>query len=295
VRKRSRIVAGAAGLIAIVAIALVPAFAGAHVRYLVGAKPFSEQYILAALIKQRLDANGLAAGQRDGLGSAVILDALAANEIDVYVDYTGTIWANQMHRTDVAPRAEVLAQVGEWLKRERNITLLGGLGFENAYALAMTKKRGEALGIRTLADLAAQAPRLSIAGDYEFFQRPEWAALRTAYGLAFRTQRQMQAEFMYPAIAAGEVDVISAYTSDGRIAQYDLVVLDDPKHAIPPYDAVLLIAPKRADDAAFIDALRPLLDAINVATMRDANARASAEGASPDQVARWLWAKISQR
>jgi osmoprotectant transport system permease protein len=73
------------------------------------------------------------------------------------------------------------------------------------------------------------------------------------------------------------------------------VVLDDPKHAIPPYDAVLLIAPKRADDAAFIDALRPLLDAINVATMRDANARASAEGASPDQVARWLWEKISQR
>ena len=295
VRKRSRIVAGAAGLIAIVGIALVPAFAGAHVRYLVGAKPFSEQYILAALIKQRLDANGLAAGQRDGLGSAVILDALAANEIDVYVDYTGTIWANQMHRTDVAPRAEVLAQVGEWLKRERNITLLGGLGFENAYALAMTKKRGEALGIRTLADLAAQAPRLSIAGDYEFFQRPEWAALRTAYGLAFRTQRQMQAEFMYPAIAAGEVDMISAYTSDGRIAQYDLVVLDDPKHAIPPYDAVLLIAPKRADDAAFIDALRPLIDAINVATMRDANARASAEGASPDQVARWLWDKISKR
>jgi osmoprotectant transport system permease protein len=200
-----------------------------------------------------------------------------------------------MHRTDVATRAEVLAQVGEWLKRERNVTLLGGLGFENAYALAMTKKRGEALGIRTLADLAAQAPRLSIAGDYEFFQRPEWAALRTAYGLTFRTQRQMQAEFMYPAIAAGEVDVISAYTSDGRVAQYDLVVLDDPKHAIPPYDAVLLIAPKRADDAAFIDALRPLLDAINVATMRDANARASAEGASPDQIARWLWEKISKR
>jgi osmoprotectant transport system permease protein len=79
VRKRSRIVAGATGLFAIVAIALVPAFAGAHVRYLVGGKPFSEQYILAALIKQRLDANGLAAGQRDGLGSAVILDALAAN------------------------------------------------------------------------------------------------------------------------------------------------------------------------------------------------------------------------
>jgi osmoprotectant transport system permease protein len=278
----------------IVALALVPNLSGAKAAYLVGAKPFSEQYILAALIKQRLTANGLAAGQRDGLGSAVILDALAANEIDAYVDYTGTLWANQMHRTDVAPRAQVMAQVAEWLKRERHVTLLGGLGFENAYALAMTRKRADALGIRSLADLAAQAPRLSIAGDYEFFQRPEWTALRNAYGLSFRTQRQMQAEFMYPAIAAGEVDVIAAYTSDGRIVQYDLSVLDDPRHAIPPYDAILLISPKRANDLAFIEALRPLIDAINVETMRDANARASADGASPDQVARWMWEKIAK-
>ena len=58
----------------------------------------------------------------------------------------------------------------------------------------------------------------------------------------------MQPEFMYPA-AGNEVDVISAYTSDGRIAQYDLVVLEDPKGVIPPYDAVLLVSPKRADDA----------------------------------------------
>jgi osmoprotectant transport system permease protein len=71
-------------------------------------------------------------------------------------------------------------------------------------------------------------------------------------------------------------------------------VLKDPKHAIPPYDAVLLIAPKRASDTTFIDALRPLIDAINVATMREANARASTDSASPDQVARWLWGKIAK-
>jgi osmoprotectant transport system permease protein len=104
----------------------------------------------------------------------------------------------------------------------------------------------------------------------------------------------MQAEFMYPAVVVGDVDVISAYTSDGRIAQNGLVVLDDPKHAIPPYDAVLLIAPKRAGDTAFLSALHPLIDAINVETMREANARASADAASPDQVARWLWNKIAK-
>jgi osmoprotectant transport system permease protein len=294
-RRQRRIAVGIAGLAAILALAIVPILTRAQATYLIGAKPFSEQYILAALIKQRLAANGLSAGQRDGLGSAVILDALAANEIDTYVDYTGTIWANQMRRTDVLPRQQVLDEVARWLKQERNVTLVGGLGFENAYALAMTKKRADALGIHSIADLAAQAPRLTIAGDYEFFQRPEWKALRDAYGLSFRAQRQMQAEFMYPAIAAGEVDVIAAYSSDGRVALFDLAVLDDPKHAIPPYDAVLLVSPARSGDTAFLDALRPLVGAINVTTMRDANARASADGAAPDQVARWLWERIEKK
>jgi osmoprotectant transport system permease protein len=291
-RRQRRVLAGVAGLAMIITPAFLATLSRPPPTYLVGAKPFSEQYILAALIEQRLNANGLSAGERAGLGSAVILDALAAGDIDAYVDYTGTIWANQMHRTDVEPRAQVLSEVGSWLKRERNVTLLGDLGFENAYALAMRKSRANELGVRSLTDLAAVAPKLVIAGDYEFFGRPEWAALRKAYGLSFRAQREMQAEFMYPAIAAGEVDVIAAYTSDGRIAQYDLDVLADPKHAIPPYDAILLIAPKRAGDEHFIEALQPLIGAINVTLMRDANARASTDGTSPDRVARWMWEQI---
>ena len=94
---------------------------------------------------------------------------------------------------------------------------------------------------------------MSIAADYEFFSRPEWAGLQKAYGLSFRAQRQMQPDFMYAAVASGEVDVIAGYTSDGLIAKYDLVVLDDPKHAIPPYDAIVLLAPKRAADQALRD------------------------------------------
>ena len=93
--------------------------------------------------------------------------------------------------------------------------MLGGLDFENAYALAMPRKRAEALGIRSIADLAHHAANLSIAGDYEFFGRPEWDAVRKTYGISFREQRQMQPEFMYAAVAHGEVDVIAGYTSDG--------------------------------------------------------------------------------
>ena len=156
----------------------------------------------------------------------------------------------------------------------------------------MPRARAGALGIRSIADLAAHAAELSIAGDYEFFERPEWKAIRDAYGLRFRAQRTMQSDFMYKAAAVGDVDVVSAYTSDGRVAQFDLTVLDDPKHAIPPYDAILLLAPKRANDARLIAALQPLIGKIPVALMREANLRASNGDTSPADVANWLWRKI---
>jgi osmoprotectant transport system permease protein len=289
--------AGGAGLALLVLASLAPMLGHAQSSYVIGAKPFAEQYVLAALIEQRLEASGHSASRRAGLGSAVVFDALASGDIDAYVDYSGTIWANQMHHDDVKPRAEVLSQVGEWLKRERGITMLGGLGFENAYALVMSRKRAESLGVRSIADLAAKAPQLSIAGDYEFFSRPEWRALREAYGLNFSAQRQMQAEFMYPAVADGQVDVISGYSSDGQIAKYDLVVLEDPKQALPPYDAILLVSPKRANDGALVAALKPLLDAIPVEAMREANLRAASGGGdgSPPEVARWLYEKVGKK
>jgi osmoprotectant transport system permease protein len=292
-RSRARMAAGAAGLALTVVLALVPNAMRAGDGYAIGAKPFGEQYILAALMQDRLRAAGMAAGRRDGLGSGVILDALAAGDIDAYVDYTGTIWANQLKRTDVKPRAEVMKAVGDWLKAERGIVTLGGLGFENAYALAMKREHALALGVKSIGDLARHAPTLSIAGDYEFFSRPEWKAIRDAYGLSFGRERQMQAELMYPAARAGDVDVISAYTSDGRIAEYDLVVLGDPKQSIPPYDAILLVSPRRAGDMGFLEVLRPLVGAIGVEAMRDANSRASG-GATPEAAAQWLAERIGK-
>jgi len=159
----------------------------------------------------------------------------------------------------------------------------------------MTRRRAAALGIRSVADLAAHAGMLTIAGDYEFFARPEWKALRQTYGLTFRAQREMQPEFTIKAVTDGEVDVISAYTSDGQIAQYDLFVLDDPKHVIPPYDAILLLSPRRANDGALIAALMPLLDAIPVTLMREANARAADGRTSADAAARWLGGQLKAK
>ncbi|UFX47490.1 ABC transporter permease/substrate-binding protein [Bradyrhizobium sp. 41S5] len=295
-RSRVRTALGGLGIAALIAATLVPAIARPQARYVVGAKTFTEQYVLSALMAQRLQAAGLPTTTRAGLGSNVIFDALAAGDIDVYVDYSGTLWANQFHHTEVRPRAELLGELKTTLAKQ-GITLFGELGFENAYALVMPRKRADQLGIRSIADLASHAATMSIAGDYEFFSRPEWAGIRKAYGLTFRAQRQMQPDFMYAAVASGEVDVIAGYTSDGLIAKYDLVTLADDRHAIPPYDAIVLLSPKRRDDETLKAALRPLLGKIGIAVMREANLRASGNDASssPDAVARWLWEKVGPK
>ncbi|MGN6571951.1 MAG: ABC transporter permease/substrate-binding protein [Pseudolabrys sp.] len=293
-RSRLRGLASAAGLVALVGGALAPGLAQQRATYVIGAKTFTEQSVLAALIDQRLGAAGLSASRRSGLGSNVLFDALAASEVDVAVDYSGTLWANRMHRTDSPGRDVVLKELGQWLETTHGIRLLGSLGFENAYTLAMSRKKAEALGIHSLADLAAHAGDLTIASDYEFFARPEWKAVRDAYGLRFKQERTMQPDFMYRAVAGGEVDVISAYSSDGQIAQYDLVVLDDPRHVFPPYDAILLVAPKRAHDEKLIGALKPLVGAIDVQTMREANRRGASGDTTPDAVAQWLAEKIKK-
>ena len=274
------------------AFALAPATGGQTV--VVGAKGFSEQFILARLIGQRLEAAGYRVDYREGLGSAVAFGALAGGDVDVYVDYSGTIWTNQMQRSDVPPREAIVAGVGDWAQAEHGVGMLGSLGFENAYAFAMRGEDARRRGIATLTDLAAQAPGLDLATDVEFLERPEWRAVRDAYGLRVKSARPYQPTFMYRALASGSADVIPAFSSDGRIAADRLVVLDDPKGAIPGYDAILLVAPDRVEDARFQAALRPLVGKIPVAAMREANLMVDRDmdKRTPEEAARWLAERI---
>jgi osmoprotectant transport system permease protein len=287
-RSRSRLVAAFAGVMIVIAASIIPLVGTASGRAVIGAKNFEEQYILSAVIADRLAKAGIPSTHRSDLGSTIIFRALAAGDVDAYVDYSGTIWANEMHRGDMPGRAAVLQQMASWLNTKYGILDLGSLGFENAYVLAMRRDRAKTLGINTLADLAAYAPRMKIGGDYEFFSRPEWASVVKTYGLRFAVQRSYQPTFMYRALNDGDVDVISAFSSDGRIAEYNLKLLSDPKSALPPYDAVLLLSPKRARDAKFIAALKPLAGRINLSAMQRANLMVDRDKRTPDDVARWL-------
>ena len=289
-RDRRRVIAGLAGLVLGTAAAVAPLVHAAPKSYVIGAKNFSEQFILASLMQDRLQRAGATVQRKDGLGSAVIFRALQSGDIDVYVDYSGTLWTNQMGRKDSPPRAVMLAEITRWMRARYGVVVLGPLGFENAYALAMKAGQARSLGVTSIADLAPRAPQLTIGGDLEFLSRPEWAAIRSAYGLNFRAQKSFNPTFMYRALESGDADVISAFSSDGRIAAEHLVVLSDPRHAIPGYDAVVLISPRRASDQRLRGALQPMLGKIAVDRMREANLMVDRDRdkRSPEQAAQFL-------
>jgi len=305
-RSKARGLLAGAGLAAVIVLSLLPLLPdppaegdppadAPQVR--VGAKTFDEQFILASVIRDRLREAGFDASKRENLGSTLAFRQLVDGRIDAYVDYTGTIWAVQMERTDPADPETVYREMESWLEAEHGIETVGRLGFENAYCIAMRRDQAERLGIRTIADLARHAPGLTIGGDYEFFERPEWEKVSQAYGgLNFKETRTFQSTLMYQAVKNGDVDVIVAFSSDGRIAAYDLLVLEDPRDGLPPYDAVLLVAEGAAALPGFVESLRPLVGAISDPMMRRANYMVDRQDdkKTPDEAAAWLEQQIAE-
>ena len=288
-RPRFALAAGVALALGVGA-AILPLLHAGRATVTVGAKNFSEQYILARLIGSRLERAGYRVRYREGLGSAVAFQALAHGDVDVYVDYAGTLWTGAMGRRDTLSRPATLDGIARWMAAGPGTRVVGPLGFENAYAIAM---RADA-GLRTLDQLAARAPTLTLGADLEFLDRPEWRAVRDAYRLRFAATRAYSPTFMYRALASRQVDAISAFSSDGRIAADHLTVLSDPKGALPHYDALLLVAPAHARDARFVDALTPLVGRISVDAMRQANylVDRDRDKRTPDEAAAWLGRRI---
>lgn len=258
----------------------------------IGSKAFTEQYVLAEILAGRLEQEpGVTIRRVPSLGSTVAFDALVTGDLDLYVDYSGTLWTTILGRDGMgASRVEVLRGVTDALSREHGIDVVAALGFENTYALAMREAAAERLGIRRISDLRGHAAGFEILGDFEFFGRPEWTQIVARYGLAFGRERAMDSSLMYEALAGGSADVIAAYSTDGRIAAYSLRVLEDDRGVIPPYDALVLM---RHDFAArepgLMRAVASLAGRLDAAAMRRLNAAVDLEGRAPESVAaQWL-------
>jgi osmoprotectant transport system permease protein len=288
-RRPALVAAGVAIFVTLgIASAVGSAPAGGARPLRIGAKTFTEQYVLAEVLARQIHrTTGTPAEVLASLGSTVAFDALARGEIDAYVEYTGTIRSTLMHETGAgAGRAAVLAEVSRWLSTTHGVSVACALGFENTYAFALRRAQADVLGVRRLSDLAPKAARLRAAGDYEFWSRSEWSDVKRVYGMDFAERRVMDPSLLYEAVARGQVDVITAYSSDGRVSAYDLTTLEDDRGAIPPYDAVVLVSRRMGESRPEVVAALSALDGtIDIERMRAMNAAVDRDGKSPAAVA----------
>jgi osmoprotectant transport system permease protein len=242
----------------------------------VASKPFGESYLLAEMFAQLLEARGFVADRRLGLGATEIaFSALRSNRIDVYPEYTGTgLLAILGERPSPDPR-QVYRQVAREFRTRYGTRWLPPLGFQNTYAIAVRRETARRHQLRTLSDLARVSATMRAGLTPDFIGRPDGLpGLAKAYGIRFRSVRALLAAVKYQALAAGEVDVIDGYSTDGFIVRYDLVVLEDDRGFFPPYEAAALISPAFAREVpAGVAALTELSGLLTEGDLRRLNRR----------------------
>ena len=254
----------------------------------VASKPFGESYLLAEMFAQLLEGRGIPADRRLGLGATEIaFGALRRGAIDVYPEYTGTGLLVILHQRPAGDARAVYARVARESEERFGVRWLPPLGFQNTYAIAVRRETAERLGLRTLSDLARAGSTLRAGLTPDFIGRADGLpGLRTAYGLRFREVRALLAAVKYQALAAGEVDVIDGYATDGLIARYDLTVLEDDRGFFPPYEAAALLAPGVAERRPeVVAALTELSGRLSEAGMRALNRRVEVDGEPVGRVA----------
>lgn len=259
-------------------------------RLVVGSKNFMENKLLAEIFAQLIEARtDVSVTRQLGLaGTQVCFEALRTGAIDLYPEYTGTGLVSILQHPPTGDSRTALTTVRSEFLRRWDMWWLNPLGFENAYALAVPRAGLPADPPRTLSDLAALSASLRAGFGYEFMQRPDGLpGLSKRYGLTFQHVRAMQQSLKYQAAAAGEIDVLDVYTTDGRLFVYDFVVLEDDQRFFPPYEAAGLIRGatlKRYPEVGSVLGL--LSNAFDARIMRQLNYRLQEGGESVEVVAR---------
>jgi osmoprotectant transport system permease protein len=234
----------------------------------IGSKKFTESYVLGEIAKRTLTDAGIPAEHRQGMGGTIILwQALRGEQIDAYPEYTGTI-AQEILKND---RATSLSEIRDSLAKF-GVGTTEPLGFNNTYALVMRRSEAQRLGVRTISDLR-RYPELKVGFTHEFLARQDgWRPLRERYALPQQNVIGIEHALGYRALANGSIDVKDAYSTDAKIGQYDLVVLEDDLQFFPKYEAVFLFRLSMPTDA--IAALRRLEGTLDEKRMVRLNAEA---------------------
>lgn len=236
----------------------------------VGSKKFTESYVLGEIAKKLLTAQGLQVQHDQGMGGTIILwQALLHGDIGCYPEYTGTIGEEILKQKNLSPDSMHVE-----LKKQ-GIGMTGELGFNNTYALVMLRSKAEQLGIKTISDLKKH-PDLRAGPTPEFLGRQDgWKPLLARYGITMSDVHGIEHGLGYTALKNDQIDLKECYSTDAKIAEYDLIVLDDDLHFFPQYKALFLY---RLDiPAKAIDTLKTLEGKIDGARMIALNALAEKE------------------
>ncbi|MDT7042251.1 glycine betaine ABC transporter substrate-binding protein [Candidatus Nitronereus thalassa] len=263
-----------------------PAFSEDN-RIVIGSKNFMENKLLAEVFAQLIEARtDLQVERRFGLaGTQVCFEALLNGAIDLYPEYTGTGLVSILQFPPTGDSRTALNTVrAEFLKRW-DLWWLNPLGFENSYALAVTRSAISDPTLRTISDLAKISSSLRAGLGYEFIKRPDGLpGLERRYGLSFQHVQAMQQSLKYQAAANGNIDVLDVYTTDGRLSVYDFVVLEDDQHFFPPYEASGVIRGLTLEHHPQLGAVLGLLsNAFDAKAMQQLNFRLQ-EGGEPLEI-----------
>lgn len=264
-----RIFARAALLLVIAWLAVCSAARAADETLRVGSKRFTESYILAELLAQTAAPHTATPPVvRQGLGNtAIVYEALRSGAIDLYAEYTGTIAQEILKRTDSLGFEQIANELGKL-----GIGMTKPLGFNNTYALVMRRDRAEKLGITSISDLRKH-PELKFGLTHEFLDRQDgWRPLAEKYALNSKNVVGIDHALGYAALKSGDIDIKDAYSTDAKISEFDLVVLDDDQKFFRRYDAVFLFRFSLPTEA--VTTLRKLEASIDEPKMIRLNAEA---------------------
>lgn len=265
----------------------------------IGSKNFTEQEILGELVAQLLERNtDLTVERRFGLGGTDICHAALLNgELDIYVEYTGTGLLTVLDEKVINDSDRAFRVVAREYRQRFDLNWLPPIGFNNTYALTVRGKQADTLKLQAISDLKAHAEDLAAGFTSEFMERPDgYPGLRDAYGFEFGSTVDLEPGLMYGAVAEGQVDVICAFATDGRIAEYKLKVLDDDALFFPPYDAAPVVRGELLRQHPQIrTALMALAGTISDDDMRQMNYAVDVLKREPAEVAtQWLDARAGE-
>lgn len=210
----------------------------------IGSMDFTEQEILSYMIKYLVEDNtNIHVNQKLSLGSSsIVLEAIKKNSIDMYVDYTGTIYGSFLKHQPISDANKVYRISKEEFKEKYNLNILHDLNFNNTYTLAIRKDLANQYNIRSISDLANISSKLTFSPTLTFMERNDcYLGLKKSYPLHFKKVIAIDGAPRYTALMNKESDVVDAFSTDALIKKFDLVVLDDDKNFFLPYQAVPVV------------------------------------------------------